>query len=96
MTKYEVYYSSPFKKSLKKINKQGKDLDKLFTVIEKLANNEELEAKYKNHKLKDDKYYTNCFECHIEPDWLLVYRYDESKLILVLVNTGSHSEVLNK
>lgn len=95
MTKYEVYYSSPFKKSLKRISKQGKDLDKLFTVIERLANKEDLEEKYKNHKLKDDKYYVNCFECHITPDWLLVYRYDENKLILVLVNTGSHSEVLN-
>ena len=95
MTKYEVYYSSQFKKSLKRISKQGKDLDKLFTMIERLANKEDLEEKYKNHKLKDDKYYVNCFECHITPDWLLVYRYDENKLILVLVNTGSHSEVLN-
>lgn len=96
MTKYEVYYSTQFKKSIKKISKQRKNLDKLFAIIERLANKEKLEEKYKNHRLKDDKYYVNCFECHITPDWLLVYRYDEEKLYLVLVNTGSHSEVLDK
>ena len=95
MTKYEVHYSSIFKRNLKKISKQGKNLDKLFTIIERLANKEDLEEKYKNHKLKDDKYYVNCYKCHITPDWLLVYRYDEEKLYLVLVNTGSHSEVLD-
>ena len=95
MTKYEVHYSSIFKRNLKKISKQGKNLDKLFTIIERLANKEDLKEKYKNHKLKDDKYYVNCYECHITPDWLLVYRYDEEKLYLVLVNTGFHSEVLD-
>lgn len=98
MTKYSytVYYSSKFKKSLKKVLKQGKNVDKLLDVVDKLANKEELDLKHKNHRLIDDKYYKNCGECHIEPDWLLVYRYDENKLILLLVNTGSHSEVLNK
>ena len=96
MTKYIVKYSSTFKKSLKRLVKQNKNLDKMFYVIEKLANQEELEPKYKNHKLIDDKYYKNCGECHIEPDWLLVYRYEKSQLILLMVNTGSHSEVFNK
>ena len=95
MTKYIVKYSSTFKKSLKRLVKQNKNLDKMFYVIEKLANQEELEPKYKNHKLIDDKYYKNCGECHIEPDWLLVYRYEKSQLILLMVNTGSHSEVFN-
>ena len=96
MTKYIVKYSSTFKKSLKRLVKQNKNLDKMFYVIEKLANQEELEPKYKNHKLINDKYYKNCGECHIEPDWLLVYRYEKSQLILLMVNTGSHSEVFNK
>ena len=96
MTKYEVKYSSTFKKALKKIAKQNKKLDKIFAVIEKLANEEELEAKYRNHSLINDKYYKNCGECHIEPDWLLVYRYEKEQLILVMINTGSHSEVFNK
>ncbi len=96
MTKYEVKYSNTFKKALKRVIKQNKNIDKMFNIIEKLANNEELDSRYRNHKLIDDKYYKNCSECHIEPNWLLVYRYEEEQLILVLVNTGTHSEVLNK
>jgi len=68
MTKYEVKYSNTFKKSLKKVNKQGKDIEKLFVIISKLANKEELDPKHKNHMLKDNKHYKNCGECHIEPD----------------------------
>lgn len=90
---YTVHYSNKFKKSLKKVLKQGKDLDKLLDVVDKLANMEELEQRYKNHKLVDNKYYKNCGECHIEPDWLLVYQYNENELILLLVVTGSHSEI---
>ena len=92
---YTIHYSNKFKKSLKKVLKQGKNLDKLLDVVDKLANKEELEPRYKNHKLINDKYYKNCGECHIEPDWLLIYQYEEDKLILLLVNTGSHSDVLN-
>lgn len=69
------------------------NIDKLKDVIAKLANGEQLEEKYKNHKLNDSKYYKNCGECHIEPDWLLVYQYREEQLILLLVATGSHSEL---
>ena len=93
--KYEVVYSNRFKKNLKKALKQGKDLNKLQVVVDKLAFREELEPKYKNHNLINDKYYTDCKECHIESDWLLVYKYDNNELILLLINTGSHSEVFN-
>ena len=93
--KYEVVYSNRFKKDLKKALKQGKDLNKLQVVVDKLAFREELEPKYKNHNLINDKYYTDCKECHIESDWLLVYKYDNNELILLLINTGSHSEVFN-
>ena len=96
MTKYEIKYSNTFKKSLKRLSKQNKNLDKLFSIIEKLANKEELEPKYRNHNLINDKYYKNCSECHIEPDWLLIYRYEEEQLLLVMVNTGSHSNLFNK
>ncbi len=94
-TKFEVKYSSKFSKSLKKIKKQGKDLIKLEEVVTKIANGETLESKYKNHKLKNDGIYTNCYECHIEPDWLLIYRYNNNELILLLVNTGSHADLFN-
>lgn len=91
--KYKVFYSKKFKKNLKKMLKQWKNIEKLLDVVDKLALKEELNEKYKNHMLKDDKYYKNCGECHIEPDWLLVYQYYEDELILVLVNTGSHSDL---
>ena len=91
--KYQLRYTSDFKKNYKKIKKQGKDVEKLKTVIVKLANGLELEEKYKNHILTDSKHYKNCGECHIEPDWLLVYQYIDNELILVLVATGSHSEL---
>lgn len=91
--KYVVHYSSKFKKSLKKITKQGKDINKLLDVVDKLAKKETLDEKYDNHQLINDKYYKNCHECHIEPDWLLIYQYNDNHLILLLVNTGSHSNL---
>ena len=94
--KYEVVYSKKFKKNLKKILKQGKDIEKLKVVIDKLANKEELEACFRNHNLINNKYFKNCSECHIEPDWLLIYQYNNNELLLLLVNTGSHSELFNK
>lgn len=93
-TKYAIAATKKFEKQLRKINKQGKKLEKLIFVVEKLANGETLEPKYKDHSLLDNKYFKNCRECHIEPDWLLVYKYSNNELILFLVETGSHSEVL--
>lgn len=96
MTKYQIKFTSLFKKSLKKVLKQGKEFKKIKTIIVKLANKEELEIKYKNHELTDNKKFKNCKECHVEPDWLLVYKYYENDLILLLVETGSHSEIFKK
>lgn len=96
MNKYNVLYSNEFKKNLKKILKQGKKLEKLDKVIKKLANKEVLETKYKDHALYDDKKFKGCRDCHIEPDWLLIYKYLDDELVLLLVSTGSHSEVLGK
>lgn len=94
-TKYGVVTSNKFNKQLKKIKKQGKDINKLSNIVNKLANAETLEAKYKDHALADNKYYKNCRECHIEPDWLLIYKYDNNIIILYLVETGSHSDLFN-
>lgn len=94
-TKYGVVTSNKFNKQLKKIIKQGKNIEKLSIVVKKLANGETLESKYKNHALNDTKYYRNCRECHIEPDWLLVYKYHNNEIILYLVETGSHSDLFN-
>ena len=66
-TKYGIVTSNKFNKQLKKIIKQGKNIEKLSNVVKKLANGETLEIKYKDHALNDTKYYRNCRECHIEP-----------------------------
>lgn len=94
--KYKVDYTAKFKKQHKKIKKQGKDLTKLYNVIEMLANKEVLDIKYKDHALIDNKTYENCKECHITSDWLLVYKYQDDELILLLFATGSHSDLFNK
>lgn len=85
--------SSNFKKQYKKVSKQEKALNKIDNLIDKLAKREELEPKYKDHKLINDKYYINCRVCHIEPGWLLVYQYEDNRLNLLLVATGSHSKI---
>ncbi len=89
--KYEVKFTSQFKKDIKKAKKQGKDLDKLFEVVEVLANGKELDKKYKDHNLTGN--YKGSKECHIEPDWLLIYEVIDSVLVLSLSRVGSHSEL---
>lgn len=64
-------------------------------VLGMLASGKELDSKYKDHILKDNNYYKGCRECHIEPDWLLVYKVVNEELILYLVETGSHSDLFN-
>lgn len=91
--KYSIEYTSKFKKQINKIKKQGKDLKKIYTVIEKLANGAILEEQYKNHMLINNKHYKECMECHIEPDWLLIYQIFDDNLILLLFATGSHSDL---
>ena len=91
--RFTVDFTKNFKKEYKRVMKQGKDISKLNIVISKIASGEMLEEKYKDHKLYDNKKFKNCRECHIEPDWLLVYKRDDMQLILLLVETGSHSEL---
>ena len=94
-TKYGIVTSKKFNKQLKKIVKQGKKIEKLSNVVKMIANGETLDEKYRDHALQDTKYYSNCRECHIEPDWLLVYKIKESEIILYLVETGTHSDLFN-
>jgi mRNA interferase YafQ len=91
--KYEVVGTSAFKKELKIIKKRHIDLEKLRKVVNALSNGEQLEEKYRDHSLVDSTRFKNCRECHIEPDWLLVYRINNDELILLLVETGSHSDL---
>lgn len=87
--KYKFKYSTNFKKSLKKLNKI--DIEKTFKIIYKLANNEILETKYKDHALKGDL--KDFRECHIKPDLLLIYQKQDDELILYCFSLGSHSEL---
>lgn len=95
-TKYHVQYTSRFKKEFKKILKQGKDEKLFLEVLNVIANGEELDKKYKNHKLINDKTFKECYECHLQPDWLLIYKIQNDELVLLLFATGSHSDLFNK
>ena len=92
--KYEVKFTTQFRKDLKLAQKQHKDVSKLLTVIERLANGEVLEDKYRDHELAGN--YRGCRECHVDPDWLLIYEYVNDVLVLMLYRLGSHSELFKK
>lgn len=88
-----IRYTNKFKDDYKQALKRGKKEDKLREVIELLANRVVLPEKYRDHKLIDSKDYDNVRECHIEPDWLLIYEIIDDELILNLLRTGSHSDL---
>ena len=90
-TKYTVKLTNKFKKDYKIIEKQGKNIKKLLEVIEVLADGEQLDSKYKDHSLIGN--YKGYRECHVRPDLLLIYKYEEDILVLTLARTGSHSEL---
>jgi mRNA interferase YafQ len=95
-TKYHVQYTSRFKKEFKKVLKQGKNENDFLVVLQIIANGGELDKKYRNHKLINDKTFKDCNECHITPDWLLIYKVQDNELILLLFATGSQSDLFNK
>lgn len=88
----ELRFTSKFKRDYKRIKKQGKDLSKLESVLEALVRREVLPEAMRDHSLGGT--YRGHRECHIEPDWLLIYRIDEGGPVLVATRTGSHSELL--
>ena len=91
--KYEIIMTSAFKKELKNLKKRNKDLSKLTEIVNKLANDEKLDLKNRDNSLVNNLRFQNCRECHIEPDWLFVYKKNYDELILVLIETGSHSDL---
>ena len=82
-------YTKQFAKDVKRIEKGGKSLEKLKGVIKKLVSEERLGAKHRDHKLLGN--YKGRRECHIEPDWLLIYKIIDSEIIFG--RTGSHSDL---
>ncbi|MCI6498068.1 MAG: type II toxin-antitoxin system YafQ family toxin [Lachnospiraceae bacterium] len=93
MTKYEIKNITQFKKDYKLAKRRGLDISLLKDIVTKLANGEPLDPKYKDHSLSGN--WTGHRECHIQPDWLLIYRYEENVLILTLTRTGTHSGLFN-
>jgi len=85
----KIVWTGQFKKDYKRIKKQKKDIDKLRGVIELLVQQKPLPAKYRDHKLIG--YAKEHRDCHIEPDWILIYCFDDEDLILE--RTGSHSDL---
>jgi len=85
----KIKYSTQFKKDFKRIKKQNKDIDKLKKIIELLTKNEPLPPKFKDHQLSGQ--WKLHRDCHIEPDWILIYMIDSNAL--VLERTGSHSDL---
>ena len=92
--KYEVKFTNQFKKDIKLAKKQNKDLNKLFDVVNILAEGGILEAKYRDHDLSGE--YKGTRECHVEPDWLLVYEIQNDVLVLMLYRLGTHSELFKR
>lgn len=86
-----IVRSNRFLKDLRLAKKRGLDLSSLEEVVIKLANQEKLDEKYHDHPLSGD--YSDFRECHIKPDWLLVYTIDDEELELYLFRTGSHSDL---
>lgn len=91
MSKYRIARTSRFKKDLKTIIKRGYDINLMGTVVDMLADGQELPAQYRDHDLTGN--YKGCRECHITPDWLLIYEVADEELILYLTRTGSHSDL---
>lgn len=84
-----IIWRVQFKKDFKNVQKSGMKIEKLEHIISELQWLKPLPLKNRNHKLKGN--YINCWECHIEPDWLLIYQITETELILI--RTGSHSDL---
>lgn len=91
---YTPHETSQYKSDRKKVKKQGKDIDHLKWVVSELLDGKTLPEEYCDHELKGNK--KGIRDCHLEPDWLLLYRIDEKNKILTLVRTGSHSELFKK
>jgi mRNA interferase YafQ len=88
----EIKFTKKMKQGIRRCVKRGKDISKLEKILDMLAQRITLPAEYNDHKLTGDK--ANFRECHIEPNWLLVYRIFEDKLILSAIATGTHKETL--
>ena len=89
--KLDIVITSSCQKDIKLAVKQGKNIDLLFEIVDQLSEGKKLEPKYKDHSLSGS--YQGMRECHIEPDFLLIYGINHKRVILYLFRVGSHSEL---
>jgi mRNA interferase YafQ len=88
---YKIRTTNQFEKDVLRCKKRGLNLDTLREVMELLAQEGKLPAKYKPHKLSGK--FDNCWECHIKPNWLLIWEQNDIYLTLLFLNTGTHSDL---
>jgi len=88
-----IEFTSRMKHNYKVVKKRGKDLKKLHSVLSMIADRQVLPERYKDHALKGE--YQGCRECHIEPDWLLIYKINNNELILIAMATGTHADLFD-
>lgn len=88
---YEIIYTGQFKKSLKLCVRRGLNIGDFTTVLDILQTKGVLPQKYRPHKLTGK--YKGCWECHIQSDWLLIWEQEDNQLRLILVDTGTHSDL---
>lgn len=93
-TKLTVKFTTAFKKDYKLAKKRGLNMERLQAVIGTLAMGEPLPQEYRDHELSNN--WKGHRECHIQPDWLLIYRTQNDVLVLTLARTGSHSDLFGK
>jgi mRNA interferase YafQ len=91
---FAVVYSNKMKRDVKRVAKRGKDLSKLAMVLNLLASGAQMPEEYQDHPLKGDM--RGYRECHIEPNWLLIYQIFEDRLVLVASGTGTHSDLFDE
>ena len=92
--KYVIKPTSKFAKDLKTVKKRGYDISLIEGVIRLLADGEKLPEKNCDHALSGD--FIGCRECHITPDWLLIYKISDDTVYLYLTRTGTHSDLFGK
>ena len=93
MHKYRLIRSAQFSKEVKRAKKRGLDMKKLDDLVDKLRNDIPLDIRHDDHPLRGQ--YKDFRECHITPDWLLIYKKHEDELILFLARTGTHSDLFH-
>lgn len=89
---YQIYFTSKMKRDMKRMKKRGKDMSMLTSVLKILASGQSMPKKYRDHELKGNM--SDFRECHIESDWLLIYRIENNTLTLIAAETGTHADLL--